>query len=240
MSDTSAPMIWFSSPNVCLLELVAASGIKKIIIDLEHGIFDFTATDLFILTAKSLGIEVHAKTLSPEMSPIQQMLDLGASSVIIPHVGNITHAEYVCSFAKFPPLGKRSCAGGRTFGYGPATPDHFTRQNAHTKCYPMIETAEALEDVEKICALPYVDGVFIGPTDLALSQGRGLYTFNDHDKENIRRIAAAAQKARKVWIMPAWTEAERQFSRHLDVDFMVTAHEHAIMATGLKHCLPSA
>ncbi len=237
MPETTTNAVWFSSPNICLLELVAASGIGQIVIDLEHGVFDLATTDAFILTARALGLRVHAKTLAPEMSPIQQMLDLGAHSVIIPHVGGIDHAEHVCAFAKFPPLGSRSCAGGRTFGYAPATADHFDRQNKVTKCYPMIETADSLKDIDKILALDTVDGVFIGPTDLALSQGRGLYGFTDRDQQNIRQIARAAKRAGKVWIMPAWTKAERQLSQELDVDFMVTTHEHSILASGLRHTL---
>ena len=239
MQKHTTNAIWFSSPNICLLELVSASGMSQIILDIEHGIFDLKETDAFILTAKSLGITVHAKTLAPEMSPIQQMLDLGADSVIIPHVGDIDHAQYACAFSKYPPSGTRSSAGGRTRGYGSGGSNHYDEQNAQTKCYPMIETDEALHDIDKILALDYVDGVFIGPTDLALSQGGRVYSFNDKDKQNITKIALAAQKAGKTWIMPAWSEPERIFSQQLGVGFMVTAHEHGILFAGLKQCTNS-
>lgn len=239
MPHPSTNALWFSSPNIVLLELAAAAGLRKIVIDLEHGIFDLTTAESFILAATALGLEVHAKTLAPEMSPIQQMLDLGARSVIIPHIGDIAHAERTCAYAKFPPTGQRSCAGGRTFGYAPATADHFARQNRKTKCYPMIETAAAFRDIEKILALETVDGVFIGPTDLALSQGRGLYSFNAQDQQNIAHIARAARNAGKSWIMPAWSLAERKLSQELGVDFMVISHEHAILASGLHQALSS-
>lgn len=227
-------IIWFSSPNYGLLELLAQTGLRHILIDLEHGSFDLPTSDRFILCAKSMGLTVHAKTLSPDMAPVQQMLDFGADSVVIPHIEGVAHAREVCAYAKFPPVGKRSCSGGRTFHYGPATPDAFASQNRNTRCYPMIETAGACTDIASILALDTVDGVFVGPTDLALSQGRASYTFGPEDLQNIRRIAQAANAAGKPWIMPAWRSEEQELSRTLGVAMMVTAHEQGIMAAGLK------
>ena len=74
--------LWFSSPNTWLLELLSPAQVPHIILDIEHGTFDLSATDSFICLAKARGFSVHAKTLAPEMSPIQQMLDLGMVSRI--------------------------------------------------------------------------------------------------------------------------------------------------------------
>ncbi|MBL4639166.1 MAG: hypothetical protein JKY57_01415 [Kordiimonadaceae bacterium] len=237
MTKTPPTAIWFSTPNIWLLEIVAASSVKHIVLDIEHGLFDLGSVDPFILTAKALGLTVRAKTLAPEMSPIQQMLDLGADSVIIPHIGGIEHAREICSYTKYAPLGNRSAAGGRTVGYGVGDENHYDRQNGLTRCYPMIETAEAPADVEAILALDCVDGVFIGPTDLSLSVGRGNYGFTDADKADIRHIAEAANKAGKAWILPAWREGEQLLSAELGAKFMVVVEEQAIYADGLALAL---
>jgi len=235
---TPSPLaVWLSTPNVWLLELLKQQGISKIILDIEHGLFDIKEIDTYILLAKACGFEVHAKVLAPEMSPIQQMLDLGANSVIIPHIEDYTHAKEICSYAKFPPLGRRSYAGGRTVTYGAASPDYFPTQNSATKCYPMIETAGALEDIDAILALDTVDGVFIGPSDLSLSRGRGHYTFGDDDKADIKRIADAAEAANKPWIMPAWRASEQTFSKEHNVDFMAVLEEQEILVAGIKASL---
>ena len=79
------------------------------------------------------------------------------------------------AFAKFPPLGARGFGGGKTVNYMPA-PRHFVEsENRRTKCWVMIETVQAQEDVEAIAALETVDGLFIGPNDLSLAHGRGEY-----------------------------------------------------------------
>lgn len=240
MSPTFPHAAWLSTPNVWLLELLHAKGVRKIILDIEHGIFNLRDTDTYILLAKSMGFEVHAKVLAPEMSPIQQMLDMGADSVIIPHIENLEHAREVCSYAKFPPSGKRSYAGGRTVTYGAASSEYFPAQNKKTKCYPMIETSGALEDIASILALETVDGIFVGPSDLSLSCGRGHYQFTNEDRTDLLRIIRAADAAGKPWIMPAWRESEQQFSNQNNVGFMATLEEQEILAAGLNACISAS
>ncbi len=234
---TTQTAVWFSSPNTWLLELLSPVQVPHIVLDVEHGTFDLTSLDVFICLAKSRGFSVHAKTLFPAMSPIQQMLDLGADSVIVPHIEDLTHARDVCAYAKFAPTGKRSLAGGRTTGYASPTEDYFEAQNALTRCYPMIETAAALRDVVEILALDCVDGVFVGPSDLSLSHGRGQYTFNDEDRADLQKIINAAAAANKPWIMPAWRAGEQELSRTHGALIMAVAEEQDILKTGLETLL---
>ncbi len=97
----------------------------------------------------------------------------------------------------------------------------------------MIETAESLADVEKIIALDTVDGLFPGPSDLALARGRGAYAFNDDDKADLRRCATAARAAGKPWIMPAWTEAERRFAQEEGAAMLVVATQNMTLRQGM-------
>ncbi len=232
--------LWLSSPNVWLIEMLDPARVPHLILDIEHGTFDLGATDAFICLAKARGFTVHAKTLAPEMSPIQQMLDLGADSVIVPHIDDLDHARRICGYAKFAPLGQRSFAGGRTAGYGAPGPDYFADQNRLTRCYPMIETAGALRDVAAILALDCVDGVFIGPSDLSLSRGRGGYAFGDQDRADIQTIIKAAHAAAKPWIMPAWRAGERDLARRHGAAIMAVAEEQDILLTGLSVLLERA
>jgi 4-hydroxy-2-oxoheptanedioate aldolase len=114
------------------------------------------------------------------------------------------------------------------------TQDYYTRENAGTLCLPMIESAEALEDVEAILALPTVDGVFVGPSDLSLSRGRGAYAKTEADFADLRRIAAAAKAAGKPWIMPAWAPVERKLARELGAAWQVTVDEYGALWTGIE------
>jgi 4-hydroxy-2-oxoheptanedioate aldolase len=225
--------LWLSTPNATLLEMAAKQKVDALVLDIEHGTFDIATLDTVLLIAKSLGLAALAKVAAPDRASIQQPLDFGAAGVIIPHVGDADHAASVTAFAKFPPHGSRSFAGGRTVDYDAPGPEFFDVENKRTVCLPMIETAEALEAVEEIAALATVDGLFVGPSDLSLRRGRGRYRRTDADRNDLERIAKAADAAGKPWIMPAWSAEEQQWARDLGARLQVIAEEQAILADGL-------
>jgi 4-hydroxy-2-oxoheptanedioate aldolase len=228
---------WLTTANVGMVEIAHGIGFRECVVDAEHGVFDPSSLDKLVVLCKALGVRMLIKVSGPEMIPIQQALDVGADGVVIPHIRGADHARSVTATAKFPPLGSRSFAGGRTTGYGVPGEDYFDHENRSTMCFPMIESAEALNDIAQILALPTVDGVFVGPSDLALSRGRPSYNFTQEDQDDLRAIAEAAAAARKPWIMPAWTSGERVLSRQLNAASMVVVHEFAALGAGMRAIL---
>lgn len=229
--------LWLSTPNLALLEIARSREVAAVVFDVEHGTFDLASLDRAVLVAKALGLTVLAKVLAPDRAPIQQALDFGADGVIIPHVGDAAHAQAVSAYAKFPPQGSRSFAGGRTVAYGAPSDSFFDDQNRATLCLPMVESAQALADIEVILALDTVDGVFVGPSDLSLRRGRGKYRRTEEDHADLTRIAAAARRVGKPWVMPAWTTLEQHWARELGAALLVVADEQAILADGLDAAL---
>ncbi len=224
---------WFSTPNAMAAEIAAMKGFRRAVLDLEHGAFDQQSLDIFIPLCRQLGLQVLAKVVGPHAEAIQQALDFGSDGVVIPHVLGVEHARSVCVHAMYPPLGDRSFAGGRIVAYGAAPKGFFRDENRRIICLPMIESAAALADIEAILALEAVSGVFVGPTDLALSRGRTHYEFGDDDKADIGRIARSARAAGKPWIMPAWSASERAFAREHGADWMVVLDEQGAFLNGV-------
>ncbi|EWY38315.1 host specificity protein [Skermanella stibiiresistens SB22] len=225
--------LWMSQPHYGYLEMTRLAGFRTLVIELEHGTFDLGTLDQFVAFAKASGLSVLAKVIAPTMESIQQALDFGADGVIVPHIRDAEHAREVTAAAKYPPLGTRSYAGGRIYGYTRPASDAFDTENRRTRCYAMIETAESLEDIERIVALDTVDGLFPGPSDLALARGRGAYAFTDADRTDLRRVTAAARNAGKPWIMPAWTPAERVFAQEEGAALMVVATQNMTIRQGI-------
>jgi len=233
---TQAPKnfaVWLSTPNQALIEIAGDLGYRRFVLDLEHGLFEQDKTDAVIALMLAQGFEVYAKVLGPNPVAIQRALDMACTGVIIPHIGNVDHAREITKSAKYPPLGSRSFSGTRPSRYGGADASHFVEANKTTLCFPMIESAEALADVAAILALPTVDGVFPGPSDLALSRGRGSYRNTDEDKHDLRLIANAAKAAGKPWIMPAWSKVEREEALGLGASFLVVVDEYGSLYDGL-------
>lgn len=233
-SGVSPHAVWLSTPHHQLVEIAFGLGCRRFVLDIEHGYFELDATDKLIALIRALGARVYAKVLGPETIAIQQALDMGCHGVIIPHVGGVDHARAVTAAAKYPPHGQRSFSGTRPARYDAVGQSYYTGEDAGTECLPMIESAEALEEIDAILALPTVDGVFVGPSDLSLSRGRGAYAKTEADFDDLRRIAAAAKAAGKPWIMPAWAPQERVLAQELGADWQVTVDEYGALWIGIE------
>ncbi|GAB2453811.1 aldolase/citrate lyase family protein [Cupriavidus yeoncheonensis] len=226
--------LWFSGPNVATAEIGKTIGYRVAILDIEHGTFDLDALDRFVPFLKALGYEVFAKVLGPTREAVQQALDFGADAVVIPHISGAEEARRVCGYAKLPPLGDRSLAGGRTTNFAYPADEWIAQQDRNTKCYPMIEDEHALAEVEAILDLPCVDGVFIGPTDLSIRRGRGIYKRQAGDWADIETVVKASRAAGKSWLFPAWSPEEQAFAIQHGAERVFIAMEQVALYRGLS------
>ncbi|MGB3355002.1 MAG: aldolase/citrate lyase family protein [Mycobacterium sp.] len=230
--DRPSVSIWLTEPSAAAVEMGSLAGYDTVVLDIEHGLFDLRALDWIIPLIRAKGMRVIAKVLGPERGPIQQALDFGADAVAIPHITSAEHAAQICGFAKFPPLGDRSFAGGRTSEYRGFTDDWVSAQDRKTQCYPMIEDASAFDDIHQILNLPVVDGIFIGPSDLSLRRERGAYGVTEADLADIRHLARAANAAGKPWLLPAWSEAEQRLAVEEGAHTVVATMQYGAMLAG--------
>lgn len=229
--------VWLTEPSAAAVEMAHLVGYGTVVLDIEHGLFDLAALSWLMPFIRSKGMEVVAKVLGPERGPVQQALDFGANAVAIPHVESVEHAAEVCSYAKFPPLGDRSFAGGRVSDFRGFTDDWVAQQDQGTRCYPMIEDASAFEDIDAILQLPVVDGIFIGPSDLSLRRERGAYSVSEADLEDLRHLAGAAQAAGKPWMLPAWSPAEQRLAVEEKAETIVVAMQYGALLSGFTGTL---
>ncbi|WP_299518505.1 aldolase/citrate lyase family protein [uncultured Serinicoccus sp.] len=229
--------VWLTEPSSAAIEMASLAGYDTVVLDVEHGLFDLAALDWVVPLIRANGMQAVVKVLGPERGPIQQALDFGADAVAVPHIESAEHARVVCGFAKFPPLGDRSFAGGRTSSYRGFSDAWVAEQDARTRCYPMIEDASAFADIERILALPVVDGIFVGPSDLSLRRERGAYSAGEEDLADIRLLARAARAAGKEWVLPAWSPAEQRLALEEDADVIITTMQYGALLGGFTAAL---
>lgn len=229
--------VWLTEPSTAAVEMAKLAGYDAVVLDVEHGLFDLAALDWLVPQIRSRGMDAVVKVLGPERGPIQQALDFGASAVAIPHIESAEHARQICGFAKFPPRGDRSFAGGRTSSYRGFDDDWVARQDAETMCYPMIEDASAFDEVEDILALDMVDGIFVGPSDLSLRRDRGAYSVTADDLADIRHLGRMANSAGKPWILPAWSEAEQVLAHEEGASTIVLTMQYSAILAGFTQAL---
>jgi 2-keto-3-deoxy-L-rhamnonate aldolase RhmA len=194
---------WLEYPSLPACEIAAQLGYQAVIFDFEHGVIAQERADQLGLACKSLGLTVYSRVAAADRVHIQHALDSGVDAVILPQIMGLAHAKAATAFAKYPPLGTRGVGFSRTMRYGATPPGFFDAENRRSLCLAMIETPGALADVEAIASLETIDGLFVGPSDLSMTRGRGAFAAKDEDLSDLAAIAHAAHKTGKIWGLPA-------------------------------------
>jgi 4-hydroxy-2-oxoheptanedioate aldolase len=186
---------WCSTGNPYIAELMAHAGFDAVVIDWQHGVGVSQETVVACIQAIGSSDAVPIVRL-PRNSPeyISYVLDAGAYGVIVPMVNTFEEAEAAGRACRYAPRGCRSIAGNRPTLSEPLG-DYITRANDEVICLVMIETRQALENVEAIATAPEIDGLYIGPSDLSLDMGVSLSSWADDERHlaAVERIFAAAK-----------------------------------------------
>ncbi len=189
--------IWQQIPSPMVSRFLAQMGWDWIILDLQHGSFNWETTYECIHIIRSAGVRPLVRTSIGQPHEVQKALDLGAGGVIVPMVNSREESKRMRDAAKYPPLGERSIGGDPHYHYGA---DYADRANDSTLLLVQIEHIQAVENVDAILDLPGVDGCFVGPTDLALSMGLSRYGFEQvpEHRRAIDRVVKTCLRLNKL------------------------------------------
>lgn len=185
--------LWMMSTSQELAKVGSAAGYDYVCLDMQHG---FTRpTDVLRLTdaiRASGSALVTARVSANRFTEIGMLADAGVEAVIVPLVSNVAEAEAAVSALDYPSRG-----GDRSWG-PTAELMHNAVQDTRDErplLFVMIENKEGLANVEKICEIPGIDGVYVGPADLAFAVDALPGQPNDAHAEALVRIRTAADKA---------------------------------------------
>ena len=160
---------WLAIPNSFAAETMAHQGWDTLTIDLQHGVVDYAAmvTMLQAVSTTPTVPVVRVPWLEPGI--LMKTLDAGAYAVICPMVNTRDDAQRLVAYTNYAPRGTRSFGPVRATLYGGA--DYFEHANDAIVRFAMIETAQALDNLDAILSVEGLDAVYIGPSDLSISLG---------------------------------------------------------------------
>lgn len=189
---------WLAIPDVVVAEAAGQAGFDYVCIDLQHGLADYTAC-VAMLAAISRG-ESTPVVRVPWNEPgiIGRVLDAGAMGVVIPMVNNAEEAQRAVAACRYAPEGHRSFGPLRASVY--AGRDYYEHANAEVSCIPMVETKEAIDNLDAILDTPGVDAAYIGPADLSVTYG--LPPAPDNDGPFPKALEAVVQGCRRRGVTP--------------------------------------
>lgn len=160
---------WLAIPAGFSAEVMAHQGFDALTIDMQHGIVDYQTAVSMLQGISTTGVTPLARVPWNDPGTIMKILDAGAYGVICPMINTRAQAEALVAACKYPPRGYRSFGPARASIYAGA--DYAEHANESLIVMPMIETAEALKNLDAILSTPGVDAIYVGPADLSLALG---------------------------------------------------------------------
>ena len=183
---------WLQTGDPVVAEIMAECGWDYIAADMEHTAINENDFVHFARAIKGK-TAAFARVESDDALAIRKVLDLGAQGVIVPMVNTKEQARKVVEAAKYAPMGKRGFAWIRANKYGVEFNEYAQIANESITVIAMIETKEAVENIDDILSVDGIDGVFIGPYDMSGSYG--VVGQVDHALvQNAKRIVLEACK----------------------------------------------
>ena len=229
--------LWSSLSSNYSVEVIAGSGYDWILLDTEHSPNDLESVISQLQAAAPYPTHPVVRVAWNDMVLIKRYLDIGAQSLLIPYVENAEEARAAVAATRYPPTGVRGVAGTtRASRFGRIK--NYARIAQQEMCVLLqVETESALKNIEAICAVDGVDGVFIGPADLHASLG---YTGETGNPAVIPMIEDAIRRIRKAGKAPGvLTSVETEVKRYIAAGCLFTAvgSDVGLLARGSEQLL---
>jgi 4-hydroxy-2-oxoheptanedioate aldolase len=157
------------SPNVA--GLLAHAGFDWLVIETEHNGLDSAEIEHMLMAMSGTATIPLVRVPSANPVFIQRALDMGALGIVVPMVRTAAEARAIVSASRYPPVGARSFGPLRASNYTFDNADYVLRANDNIIVALILETREAVEQLEEIASVPGVDAIFLGPFDLCFSLG---------------------------------------------------------------------
>ena len=176
---------WLAIPSGFSAEVMAQCGFDSVTVDMQHGVQDYQSMVQCFQAMDKYPITPLTRVPWNEPGIIGKALDGGAWGIICPMVNTAAEAKALANACLYPPKGKRSNGPIRAAAYGEASP-YQTIANDEVLVIPMIETQEAIDNIDAILDVPGISGIYVGPSDLGISLG--LKPVLDREEPNILAI----------------------------------------------------
>ncbi len=224
---------WLMLGNPATAEMVASLGFDYVCIDCQHGLVGYEDMRDILIAVRGLHATPIVRVPSNDAAWIGKALDMGAEGVIVPLVNSRADAERAAAACRFPPAGERSFGLVRSqlnLGRDPA------QVNTEVMCFVMIETSDGLADTEAICSTPGVDGVYIGPADLALSLGASPFReFPPEHHQAVERVRDACIAAGVIPAIHTLNGADAKARASQGFRLITCTSDAGMLAAGALH-----
>lgn len=225
---------WLAIPDTFSAETMAHQGWDTLTIDMQHGVVDYQAMVRMLQAISTTQTTPVVRVPWLEPGILMKTLDAGAYGVICPMVNSREDAQKLVAYTSYAPRGMRSYGPVRALLYGGA--DYPEHANETIVAFAMIETAQALDNLDEILSVEGLDAVYIGPSDLSLSLGCRP-TFDDVDPEVSQAIDHVLERAKAHGIVAGIHNGSPEAAlRRIEkgFQFVTVSSDARLMAAGAR------
>ena len=236
-NDQAAVNGWLAFPNSFSAEVMAHQGWDTLTIDLQHGVIDYQAMVGMLQAISTTATVPIVRVPWLEPGALMKALDAGAYGVICPMVNTREDAQKLIAWTNYAPQGTRSFGPVRASLYGGA--DYATQANRTVVRFAMIETAQALDNLDAILSVEGLDAIYIGPSDLSLALGCKP-VFDDVDPPVAQAIAHILERAQAHGVKAGVHNGRPDVARariEMGFRFVTVGSDARILAAGSQELL---
>ena len=233
----AAGLVVAHSRAPAIARMAASSGYHWLFLDLEHGSMSLDQASQIAVAALDAGITPVVRVPANEPAWIGRALDGGAVGVVVPHIDSAEDATRAVDAARYPPAGSRSLSGLLPqLSYRPLPASEVMRQaDALTLVVALIETAEAIERVDAIAAVPGLDALQIGTSDLSVSLGVPGEVAHARVQEAVNKTIEAGRRHGKITALGgAYREDALSTYARMGVRMMLAGNDLALLMGALR------
>ena len=213
------------------------AGMDFIFYDNEHSVFNKTDLHDLMLFGNNIGIPSFVRVNELSKREISQVLDSGATGIMVPMIETKEQAQLLVEYSKYPPIGKRGYSGGANTNYGPSGGhrENMDQINANTVTIAQIETRLGVENAEEIVSVEGIDAVIVGPVDLSISLGNIGDTMHPNELAAIDHVVEICRKYNKPFGIIGSNAILKHY--HNDLNYFVSAIDMNIIRDGFKQAV---
>ncbi|WP_234988094.1 HpcH/HpaI aldolase/citrate lyase family protein [Demequina sp. NBRC 110056] len=171
-ADRPLAGMWVCSGSPVIAEICAGGGLDWLLIDMEHGPNGLESVLAQLQAVAAYPVTPVVRVPANDPVTLKQLLDLGAQNILVPMVSSADEARAAVEAVHYPPRGRRGVGSAlaRSARWN-RVPNYLADASSHVSLFVQVETADAVAAAREIAAVDGVDGVFVGPSDLAASMG---------------------------------------------------------------------
>lgn len=225
--------MWICSGSPLVAEICAGSGLDWLLLDMEHAPNGLESVLAQLQAVAAYPVVPVVRVPSADPTGIQQVLDLGARTVLVPMVDSPEEARAVVEATRYPPRGRRGVGSALARSARWNRVEHYLTEAAdHVSVVVQVESAPAVGRARAIAAVDGVDGVFVGPSDLAASMGRLGQPGHPEVTAAVHRAFEAVAATGKPYGVNAFDPAQADRYRAAGASFVLTGADVTLLARG--------